>query len=267
MNRRCFLARLASAVAVAAAAGPGCTPAEPTLRRLVVGMELGSPPFEMTDPSGQPAGVSVDLATELAKSLDLALTIENIAFDGLIPSLQSRRIDLILSSMTRTEERARTVAFSDPYVETGLCLLVGKSSPIQDVADLQAAGRRVAVKKGTTGHAHAASRFKPENLLVLDQESSAVLEVLQGRVDAFIYDQISVLHLWQRNPDTTRALLKPFQKEEWAVALRPDDTRRLADVNRFLAEFRRTGGFDRLGDRWLRSEKEACRSLGVPFVF
>ena len=123
------------------------------------------------------------------------------------------------------------------------------------------------MKKGTTGHAYAAGRFKAENLLVLDQESAAVLEVIQGKADAFVYDQISVLHLWQRNPETTRALLDPFQKEYWAIALRPADQQRLAEVNRFLAEFRRSGGFDRLGDRWLKSEKEACRTLGVPFVF
>lgn len=233
----------------------------------MIGMELGSPPFEMTDAQGKPAGVSVDLAADLARELDRTLAIENIAFDGLIASLQTGRIDLILSSMTRTEERSRAVDFSDPYVETGLCLLVGKESQVQGIADLDRPDRRVAVKKGTTGHAYAAAQLGRAEVLVLDQESAAVLELIQGKAEAFIYDQISVLHLWQRNRESTRALLVPFQKESWAIAVRKGDATRRTEVNRFLAQYRAAGGFERLGDRWLKSEKEACRSLGVPFVF
>ncbi len=74
----------------------GCKPAG-TTRRLVVGMELGYPPFEMMDEKGRPAGVSVDLARALADGLQRDLVIENIAFDGLIPALKTGKIDLILS--------------------------------------------------------------------------------------------------------------------------------------------------------------------------
>src|SRR5271170_5448327 len=93
--------------------------------RLVVGMELAYPPFEMIDQQGQPAGVSVDLAHDLGKQLGREVQIENIPFHGLIPSLQTRKIDLVISSMTATPERAKSIAFSDPYLQTGLCLLVG----------------------------------------------------------------------------------------------------------------------------------------------
>src|SRR5580704_7567002 len=105
----------------------GCAPK--THSQLIVGMELTDPPFETTDQQGQPSGVSVDLARDLGKALGREVEIQNIAFDGLIPSLQTRKIDLIISSMTATEERAKAIAFSDPYLNTGLCLLVGKSSP------------------------------------------------------------------------------------------------------------------------------------------
>src|SRR4030088_2492809 len=69
---------------------------------LIVGMELGYPPFEMTDTQGKPTGVSVDLAHELGKHLGREIEFQNIPFDGLIPSLQTRKIDLIISSMTAT---------------------------------------------------------------------------------------------------------------------------------------------------------------------
>ena len=63
---------------------------------LRVGMELSYPPFEMTDATGRPTGVSVRLAEGLAKHLGRELVIENIAFDGLIPALKTRKIDCII---------------------------------------------------------------------------------------------------------------------------------------------------------------------------
>jgi len=232
---------------------------------LVVGMELAYPPFEMTDTAGHPDGVSVQLARELGKALGRPIEIRNMAFDGLIPALKTGKIDIIISSMTATEERARSIDFSDPYLSTGLCLLVRKTIPITTIADLDQPGRTVAVKKGTTGHSYAAAHIKEASILVLDKESAAVLEVVQGKADAFIYDQMSTYKNYQRNQATTRAILKPFQTESWAIGIRKGNSDLKGKINRFLADFRRAGGFDRLGDRYLRDEKEAFRRLGFPF--
>ncbi|TGU71755.1 transporter substrate-binding domain-containing protein [Geomonas terrae] len=230
-------------------------------------MELAYPPFEMTDASGRPDGVSVQLARELGKALGRPVEIRNIAFDGLIPSLKTGKIDLIISSMTATAERARSIDFSDPYLSTGLCLLVGKDTTVASIADLDQPGRTVAVKKGTTGHVYAAAHLKQASLLVLDKEAAAVLEVVQGKADAFIYDQMSTFRNYQRNPETTRAILKPFQTESWAIGMRKGNGALKAQVNRFLADFRRSGGFERLGDRYLKEEKESFRRMGYPFFF
>ena len=232
---------------------------------LVVGMELAYPPFEMTDTSGNPDGVSVQLAKELGKALGRPVRIMNMAFDGLIPALKTGKIDLIISSMTATAERARSIDFSDPYLTTGLCLLVGKSLPINTIADLDQPGRTVAVKKGTTGHSYAAAHIRQASLLVLDKEAAAVLEVVQGKADAFIYDQMSTYKNYQRNRQTTRAILTPFQTESWAIGIRKGNDALKTKINRFLADFRRSGGFDRLGDLYLKEEKEAFRRLGFPF--
>src|SRR5580658_4906823 len=230
-------------------------------------MELAYPPFETTDAQGQAAGVSVDLARDLGKFLGREVEFQNIPFDGLIPSLQTHKIDLIISSLTETPERSRTIAFSDPYLTTGLCLLLGKNSPIQNIADADQAGRVLVVKKGTTGHVYATDKVKLAKVLVLDAEAACVLEVLQGKVDAFIYDQISTYENWRRNQETTRPILQPFKQESWAIGLRRDDTNLVQQVNGFLKEYKAAGGFERLGDRHLREQKEAFRKLGYPFYF
>jgi len=95
---------------------------------LVVGMELAYPPFETINSQGAPAGVSVDLAEALGEYLHRPIRIENIPFTGLIPSLLTGKIDLIISSMTDTPEREKTIAFSDPYLSIGLAVLAGSKS-------------------------------------------------------------------------------------------------------------------------------------------
>ena len=234
---------------------------------VVAGCSVGSAAAPRAAGVAHPAGVSVDLATALAEHLRRTLVIENIAFDGLIPALKTGKIDLILSSLTRTEERAQSIDFSDPYLETGLCLLVNASSGIVSASDLNQAGRKVAVKKGTTGHTYATTRLASAQILVLDQESAAVLEVAQGKADAFIYDPFSIFQHWKRHSETTRAILQPFQVERWAIGIRKGNTDLAASVNRFLKGFRENGGFERLGDRWFQEQKAEMKKLGLAFAF
>jgi len=267
MTSRFRLARIARALAaacglLAAACGP---PQEE--RPLVVGMELAYPPFEMTDERNRPAGVSVEMARALGDFLDREIRIENIPFAGLIPALKTGKIDLVISSMTATEERAQSIAFSKPYATTGLCLLVAKDSPVQGIEDLDRTGRRVAVKQGTTGHIHAAENLRQARLLVFEKESSAVVEVVQGKADAFIYDQLSVYRHWRRHPEATRPLLEPFKKESWAVALRKEDEALRRQIDAFIDAFAARGGFERLAETYLAEQKRAFESLGVPFIF
>lgn len=234
---------------------------------LRVGMDLSYPPFETIGPDGQPAGISVDLARALSAELGRPLVIENIPFTGLIPALKSGKIDLILSSMTATPERAKAVAFSDPYLTTGLALLVPTSNIATGLADLDQAGKTIVVRQGTTGEVFARANVRQAKILTLEKENACVLEVTQGKADAFIYDQMSVFQNARRQSGKVRALLAPLQQESWAVALRPDDTELRTQVNAFLAKFRADGGFNGLADKYLAQEKAAFEAQGIPFVF
>jgi len=234
---------------------------------LRVGMELSYPPFESIGPDGQPQGVSIEMARALAAELGRPLEIENIPFTGLIPALKSGKIDLIISSMTATPERAKAVAFSDPYLTTGLGALVPASSKTTGLGDIDQPGNTVVVRQGTTGEVFARKNLKNVRLLTLEKESACVVEVVQGKAAAFIYDQMSVFQNNKRNPETTRALLAPLQTESWAIALRPGDDALLTQVNAFLAKYRTAGGFDKLSERFLSEEKAAFAAQGIPFFF
>ncbi len=244
-----------------------CSQHQSDSNELVVGMELAYPPFEMTDPNNQPTGVSVDLALALGEFLDRPVRIENIPFAGLIPSLKTGKIDLIISSMTATEERAKSIDFSDPYLSTGLCLLASRKSSGNNIEDFDKKGSKLAVKQGTTGHIYTTESIQNADILVFEKEAAAVVEVAQGKVDAFIYDQMSTYMNWQRHPETTRPILRPFKTESWAIGLNKGNEELRSQVNAFLSDFRGKGGFENLGDKYLGEQKKAFAELGYPFFF
>ena len=260
MMRRLWIAL--ALVAVLAA----CQSKRPA-NELVVGMDLSYPPFESIDPTGQPMGVSVDLANALAESLGRPVRIENIPFTGLIPSLNTGKIDCIISSMTDTPERRTSVAFSEPYLTIGLALLAGKDAPISSPSEIDQPGRTIVVRQGTTGEVWARAHLKNAKILAVEKETAAILEVAQGRADAFLYDQMSVWKNAREQPEKTRAILEPVRNENWAIALRRDDDALRTQINEFLQTFRKSGGFDRLGDKYLSEQKAAFEQQGLPFYF
>lgn len=237
--------------------------------KLVVGMELAYPPFETTDTDNKPTGISVDLAKELGKALDREVIIENLAWTGLIPALETGKIDVIISSMTINEERKKTIDFSDPYASIGLALLIGKDSDVQSYEDLKQPGKILAVKKGTSGHLYAEQYLPAENIMVFDKESACVLEVVQGKADAFTYDQLTVFRQWQENKESTRAALEPYQEQSdyWGIGVSKKNPELTQKINSFLSDFQAEGGFDKLSDKYLKQEKDTFTELGIPFFF
>jgi polar amino acid transport system substrate-binding protein len=236
-------------------------------KELVIGMEMSFPPFEMLDTSGQPAGVSVEMARALGKYLQRSIRFENIPFDGLIPSLKTGKVDLVISSMTVTEERKKSIDFSDPYLRMGLSILANKNSPIQSIADVDKPNTTVAVKKATTGHIYAIQHFHNAKILIFGDSPTCAAEVAQGKANCMIYDQISIFENWRKYQDSTRAILQPFQSEEWAMGIRKGNDELRNQVNAFLKQFKESGGFNDLGNRYFGENKRTFEQLGVPFYF
>lgn len=232
-------------------------------KAFVVGMDLSYPPFETIDAKGQPIGISVELAKALAAELERPLKIENIPFVGLLPSLNNGRVDCVISSMTVTEERKRAIDFSKPYLKTGLALLTARTFE----GEIDRPDRTVVVRQGTTGEVWARRTLKQAGILAVEKESSAVLEVIQGKADAFVYDQMSVWKHAKETPGKLQALLEPVQVEEWAIGVKSGNTVLLQKINQFLESFRASGGFDRLSKEFLPEQQKAFQEQGVPFVF
>lgn len=249
----------------AAAAGSASTDGARTLR---VAMELAYPPFETKDDAGNPSGVSVTFMQDFADSYGYDLQIDNISFDGLIPSLQTGKADAVMSSITITPEREEEVDFTDPYAVAQLAILVGADLGVESVEDLNQAGRTVAVKTGSTGDVYATKNLVNAEILRLADESACVTEVAQGRADGFFYDQLTIYRNNQANPDTTRAVFIPFQDPEyWGIAVASGNDELREELNAFIAKSKTNGEFDRLTDEYLAEEKAAFDELGFRWFF
>jgi polar amino acid transport system substrate-binding protein len=211
---------------------------------LIVAHEAAFEPFEYSDPkTGEVVGFDVDLARELAKELGVKVTFRNMKFNDVFTDVRTGRSDLAISGITVTAERERDFAFSTPYFHTVTALLVSrrKAPEVRSVRDLDREGRVVAVQSGTTGVVAAAKACPHAKAQHYDTENDAVLDVVQGRVDAFLYDLASLRKDHEHNPDTTILLPEPITSEPYAVLAHKDEPALVAWVSAVLAKLRASG--------------------------
>jgi polar amino acid transport system substrate-binding protein len=234
---------------------------------LVIGTDATYPPFEFVDEKGQLTGVSIAIGKTIGKRLGKPVEFRNLNFDGLIPALQSGQIDLIISSLTANEQRRKSIDFSEPYVKTGLAILAAKDSPIQSAEDLKGSGRKIVIRIATTGEQWCRTNTPDAKLIAVDTDAACVLEVLNGNVDAWVYDQVSVMNYHAKHPERTRALLAPVREEFWAVGLKKGREDLKGVVNEAIAGMKQDGSFTRLTDQFLAKERDLMKAQGLAFVF
>ena len=152
---------------------------------LVVGTESTYPPYESRDPEGNLVGFDVDLMQLIADQLGKKLEWQDMAFDALIPTVITKRIDIVIAGMTVTPERAERVLFSKPYEVSVNAFIVQTGSPLKDLAALN--GKKVAVQIGTVQETYAHT-IPGVTVLTFQKFTDCAQEVALGRVDAALMD-------------------------------------------------------------------------------
>jgi polar amino acid transport system substrate-binding protein len=244
-------------VAMSAAAGGRQEEATGQVEPLRVGMDLRYPPFETQDSAGVPEGISVDVATAFGEFLGRPVQVVDTNFASLIPALNAGEIDVIIASMSRTEERAQAVDFSEPYFYFKIISLVNREfaeekgitvdSPKEALSDLP--------ETRFTGITGQVSASIPQSLgfdvEVATNLESAVLNVVQGSSDVLMMSAFPVTRGHLANPDDTIVLWDPFVSSPIAMGVRKGDSDLLAQANEFVASMDRPGGvYDELRAEW-----------------
>lgn len=219
---------------------------------LVMGTSADFPPFEWVVLDGGEAnivGIDVDIAQLIADEIGVELVIEDTSFDGLIPSVSSGRVDMVLAGVTYSEERAKQVDFSEVYYETNSKFVValgqeGNYSELQDFA-----GLKIGVQKGTIQES-TLQEVLPEADLVSMNKNGDLIEALKSkRVDAVLMDGIVVGEFVSLNSDAI-VLLDDIQVEEnsegFAVVTAKDNKELMEVINKVIAEAIETGTIEEI---------------------
>ncbi len=157
---------------------------------LRVGMEPGYMPFEMTNQKGEIVGFDVDMAKRIAKAMGVKLELVSTAWDGIIPALLTNKFDMIMSGMTVTPERNLKIAFANPYIVVGQSILVKKeyAGEVKSYKDLDNPKFKVGSKLGTTGEQATKRLISKANYISFETEQEGVMDLVNGKIDAFVYD-------------------------------------------------------------------------------
>ncbi|EIK96851.1 extracellular solute-binding protein [Pseudomonas sp. M47T1] len=223
---------------------------------LRVGMDPTYMPFEMTNKRGEIIGFEVDLLKAMAKSMGVKLELVSTSLDGIIPALMTDKFDMIGSGLTLTQERNLRINFSDPFIVVGQTLLIRKelADKIKSYKDLNDPQYRLTSKVGTTGEMVARKRISKAQYHGYDNEQEAVMDVVNGKADAFVYDSpYNVVAVDKAGNGKLLFLDQPFTYEPLAFGLKKGDYDSLNFINNFLRQAHEDGSYDRIHDKWFKN--------------
>lgn len=239
---------------------------------LKVGMDLRWAPFEMKDTNGDPQGISVEVAKALGEYLDVEVEIVDLEFGSLIASLNARDIDVIIASMSITEERAEAIDFSDPYFYFPLITLLNKD--FQDLNNVTTKEELFAVDGVKyVGPRSFVSLSLPEEqalnpvILEVNDSTAAVLEVTTGSSDAFIISASSAAEYHKTNETTTALLWDPIDSSPIGMGVRQTDVDSfLTSLNEFIGQLDTQGGtYDEIATMYDSVIAEGLPGQGLEF--
>ena len=211
------------------------------------------PPFDMVI-DGQLAGFDIDMGNEIARRMGVKVQWEKIDFAGIIAALTSKRVDALITALTKTPERAQRIAFSKSYYSTGTAGAVRPGVSIVDPKDL--AGKIVAVQVGTSGERWTRDNVAGivKEIKVFNEFPLAFADVEAGRSDIVI-NTLPVVKYNSARRGNKLAITKAWTESEVGINTRLEDTTLLAEFNRLLDELKKDGVIERLDQKWFSAGK------------
>lgn len=150
------------------------------------------PPFASLDASGNWIGWEVEVAKAICAAAELDCVITPVAWDGIIPSLTGQQIDAIMASMSITEERLKSIDFTDPYYNTPAVIVADKSMDIEPTPE-SLAGKILGIQASTIHQAYANEHFQDAaEIRVYQTQDEANQDLVSGRIDATQADSIAM---------------------------------------------------------------------------
>jgi polar amino acid transport system substrate-binding protein len=219
--------------------------------KLVVATNAAFAPYEFVDDNGEYAGIDIEIAQAVGEYLGLEVVIQDINFDAIITSVNSGKADLGIAGMTVTEERLKSVEFSDTYATGKQVIITASDSGIKGVADL--AGKKVGVQTGTTGDIYASDDSSIGEVVQYTTGTEAVLALSQNKVDAVIIDNEPAKKYIEKY-DNLIIIDEEYTYEEYAMCFAKGNTELVAKVNEALAALKADGTLKAIIDKYINEK-------------
>ena len=211
--------------------------------KIRIAVDLGVPPYGMTDDKMQPTGSDIETAKALAK--DWSLEFEHVPTTGAarIPALQTGKADLVISTLSITPERAKVIDFSKGYAVLRTVIAAPKSVNVKSLADLD--GKTVGTVRGTT-HDTQLTKEGPKGMKLVRYEDDATeaQAFLSGQVDIFSTAELLVAPIDKKNPARQVEVKFVLDTFKLAIGVKKDETRLLEEVNKWIATNLKNGKLD-----------------------
>ncbi|BBE71847.1 ABC transporter substrate-binding protein [Oharaeibacter diazotrophicus] len=163
--------------------------------KIRIGTEGAYPPFNYVDTDGKVKGFDVDIALALCEEMKAECEVVTQDWDGIIPALVAGKFDAIVASMSITDERKKTVDFTDKYYNTPPAIAAPKDTDIKGVTAADLAGKTIGVQGSTTHSAYSEATYKDSEVKIYPTSDEYKLDLANGRLDA-VNDDIVVLQEW-----------------------------------------------------------------------
>ena len=216
---------------------------------LVMATHAEFPPYEYYE-DGDIVGIDVEIAKAIAAKLGMELQIEDMAFDAIIPAVTSGKADFGAAGMTVTEERQRSVEFTDTYANSNQVAIVKEDSDITGSDAL--AGKIIGVQLGTTGDA-LATEIKDATVERYNKGLEAVQSLTQGKIDAVVIDQATA-EAFVKKTEGIKILEEKMSEEEYAIAIKKGNMELVEKMNEAIKELKEEGKIDEIVAKYMDAE-------------
>ncbi len=221
--------------------------------KLLVGVKYDTKLFGLKDPgSGEVEGFDIDISKAIAKHIlgdENAIELKEVTSKTRIPMLNNGEIDMVVATMTITEERKKEVDFSDVYFQAGQSLLVKKGSPITGIQDVTK-DTKVLGSKGATSIKNIKEKVPGITVLEFDNYQDAFSALKAGQGDALTTDD-SILYGMAAQDPGYEVVGEPFSDEPYGIAVQKGNTDVVQAVNDTLAELKTSGDYDAIYTKWI----------------
>jgi ABC-type amino acid transport substrate-binding protein len=222
-------------------------------RKILIGTDAQYPPMEYIDGSSQKiVGFDVDMMEEVAKLINVKIEFKNLpSFDAIFAALSNKEFDLVVSSVSITDERKKIIDFTDPYLSIGQVITVQtNNSGIKNIDDLKQA-KLIGVQGGTTGEEAVKKAGIPTSQIKrYDTGDLPFQDLVNGAIDAVVADGPPSARFTEQLGGRIKVVGEPFTTEDYGIALQKGDDELRNAINSAIKELKSNGTMHTLLEKW-----------------